>query len=185
MFRRDRTTQVISCNPWSTRLHPYLSLIRKIGTYLELEGKLSNQPCTNVFSGHTNSLPRKAPTTKKDEKKRRAKAPVKSRFKVKVITQPMPTNPNLPVNPILPAEATPTVATFTATTQMPVTKSAATSIPVTVSNLAQGKCKGITYPTTKFQEGEGPSSPSYNNPQGQQPGAAATFTTLQNREDTP
>ena len=22
MFRRDRTSQVIKCNPWSTRLHP-------------------------------------------------------------------------------------------------------------------------------------------------------------------
>ena len=22
-FRRDRTTQVILCNPWNTRLHPY------------------------------------------------------------------------------------------------------------------------------------------------------------------
>ena len=28
-FRRDRTSQVIFCNPWSTRLHPYPSLIRK------------------------------------------------------------------------------------------------------------------------------------------------------------
>ena len=27
MFRRDRTTQVIKCNPWSRRLHPYPSLI--------------------------------------------------------------------------------------------------------------------------------------------------------------
>ena len=41
---------------------------------------------------------------------------------------------------------------------MPVAKSAATtaiSIPVTVYILAQGKFKGIFYPTTKFQEGEG------------------------------
>ena len=27
MFRRDRTTQIISCNPWSTKLCPYPSLI--------------------------------------------------------------------------------------------------------------------------------------------------------------
>ena len=26
-FRRDRMTQVLMCNPWSTRLHPYPSLI--------------------------------------------------------------------------------------------------------------------------------------------------------------
>ena len=89
--------------PWSTRLCPYLSLIRKMKTYLELEGKLGNQPHTNVFSPNTNSLPRKVPVPKKTEKKRRAKVPVKRRFKVRVITQPMPTNPTLPMNPIPPA----------------------------------------------------------------------------------
>ena len=167
MFRRDWTMQVISCNPWSTRLHPYPSLIRKMKTYLELEDNLGNQPCTNVFSPNTNSLPRKTPTAKKTEKKRRGKAPIKRRFKVRVITQPMPANPNLPMNPILPAESSPTVTTPTVTTQTPVMKSAATSIPVTMYNLAQGKFKGMPYHTTKFQEGEGPSTPSYNNPQEQ------------------
>ena len=38
-FRRDQITQVISCNPWSTRCCPYPSLIRKMKTYLELEDK--------------------------------------------------------------------------------------------------------------------------------------------------
>ena len=40
MFRRDRICQIIKCNPWSTRLHPHPTLIKKIRTYLELEGKL-------------------------------------------------------------------------------------------------------------------------------------------------
>ena len=44
MFRRGNTTQVILCNLWSTRLHPYPSLIRKMKTYLELEGKLGPKP---------------------------------------------------------------------------------------------------------------------------------------------
>ena len=44
MFRRDGMTQVISCNPWSARLHSYPSLIRKMRAYLELEGKLGFQP---------------------------------------------------------------------------------------------------------------------------------------------
>ena len=38
-FRRDRTSQVIKCNPWSTRLCPYPFLIQKMKTYLELEGR--------------------------------------------------------------------------------------------------------------------------------------------------
>ena len=46
MFWRDQTTQVISCNPWSTRLYPYQSLVRKMKTYLELEDKLNSQPLT-------------------------------------------------------------------------------------------------------------------------------------------
>ena len=39
-FRRERTSQVIKCNPWSTKLCPYPSLIQKMKTYLELEGRL-------------------------------------------------------------------------------------------------------------------------------------------------
>ena len=48
-FKRDHTTQVISCKPWSPRLHPYPSIIRKMQTYLELEGKDDNQPCTSTY----------------------------------------------------------------------------------------------------------------------------------------
>ena len=185
MFRRDWTTQVISCNPWSTSLHPYQSLIKKMKTYLELEGKLDNQPCTNVFLPYTNSVPRKIPAPKEAEKKRRAKLPAKRSFKVRVITQPITANPILPINPIPPTVPTLTVATSTATTQIPVAKSAATSIAVTVYNLAQGKFKEIPYATTKLQEGEGSSASSCRNPQEQQPEAAATVTAFQNREDTP
>ena len=153
MFRRDRTTQVITCNPWSTRLHPYLSLIRQMKTYLELEGKLGPKPKpqqqqhTNIPSHDRNSLTRKTLVPKKAHNKRRGRAPVKRRYKVRVIAQIMPANPTLPMNPIPPIEFTPTVSTSAATTQMPVVKSAATSIPVTAHNLVQGKFEGIPYPT--------------------------------------
>ena len=145
-FRRDWTTWIISCNPWSTRVHPYPSLIRKMKTYLELEGKLGpqpqSQPCTSTFFHDKNSLPWKTLVPKKAEKKKRARAPVKRRFKVRVIAHPMPTNPTLPMNPALLAEPYPTVVNTMATTQTPVAKSAAmaaTSISVTVYNLVQGK----------------------------------------------
>ena len=155
IFRRDRTTQVISCNPWSTRLYSYPSLIRKMKTYLELGGKLGpqpqpqSQPHTSSPSHDRNSSPRKTLVSKKVEEKRRAKAPVNRRFKVRVIAQPMPTNPTLLVNPILSAEPTSTIATLTARTQMPVGKSAATSIPVAVYNLVEAKFEGNPYPTGK------------------------------------
>ena len=44
MFWKDRTLQIINCNSWSTRLHPYPSLVQKMRTYFELEGKLGPKP---------------------------------------------------------------------------------------------------------------------------------------------
>ena len=44
MFRRDRMCQIIKCNPMSTSLHLHPSLIKKIRTYLKLEGKLGPKP---------------------------------------------------------------------------------------------------------------------------------------------
>ena len=73
-FRRDRTTQVILCNPWSTRLCSYPSLIRKMKTYLELEGKLGPIPKPNhnhtpaLLPKTNNSLTRKSPGPKMAEK---------------------------------------------------------------------------------------------------------------------
>ena len=193
MFRRDGTTLVISCIPWSTRLHPYPSLIRKMKIYLKLEGKLGPkpkpqpqlQPCTSTPSHDRNSLTRKTLVPKKGKKKRRAKTPVKRRYKVRVIARPMPATPTSPMNPILPAEPTATVATSTTTTQMPVVKSTATSIPLTVYNLVQGKFEGIPYPTGRPQVQENPSTPSCNIPQqSQQPEGTPTAISLQAREDT-
>ena len=66
------------------------------------------------------------------------------------------------MNPTLPAEPNPTVVNTMATTQVPVAKSAAmaaSSIPVNFYNLVQGKFEGISYPTGKPQEEEGPSTP--------------------------
>ena len=74
MFRRDRTM----CNTWSTRLHPYPTFIRKMKTYLELEGKLcpkprlqiqtQSQPCTSTPPQNNNPITRKAPGPKMMEK---------------------------------------------------------------------------------------------------------------------
>ena len=40
IFRRDRMTQLIRCTPWSTRLHPHPTIIKKIRTFLEVENKM-------------------------------------------------------------------------------------------------------------------------------------------------
>ena len=114
------------------------------------------------------------------EKKRRARVPAKRRYKVRVIAQPLPTTPpkSVPVNPI----PIPTTAISNASNQMPVVKSAATSIPVTVYNLAQGKFKGIPYPAGRLQVEENSFAPNWNPPQLE---AAPNAPTFQVREDTP
>ena len=83
--RRDRTSQIIKCNPWNTRLHPHPTLIKKMRTYLELEGKLGPkskiQPQQNQsrpIQPNTNPLVRREP---KATDKRRKPIPTK-RYKV-------------------------------------------------------------------------------------------------------
>ena len=51
MFRRDKTCQVIKYNPWSMRLCPHPTIIKKMKTYLDIEGKLGpkSQSQSNQF----------------------------------------------------------------------------------------------------------------------------------------
>ena len=44
IFRRDQTTQLIQCTPWSTRLCPHPTIIKKMKTFLEVEGKMGPIP---------------------------------------------------------------------------------------------------------------------------------------------
>ena len=51
IFGRDRTTQLIKCTPWSSRLNPQPTIIKKMRTFLEVEGKLGPipQPSSNQY----------------------------------------------------------------------------------------------------------------------------------------
>ena len=106
---------------------------------------------------------------------------------MRVITQPLPVNPTLPIGPI------PTVVTTMVTsTQMSAVGPTATTanptpIPVTVYNLAQSRIQEIPNPPMRvFQGEEDPSTPNGDNPtKVQQPKATATAAALQTREDTP
>ena len=44
IFRRDRTMQLIKCTPWSRRLHPHPTIIKKMKTFLEVERKMGPIP---------------------------------------------------------------------------------------------------------------------------------------------
>ena len=73
VFRRDRTTQLIKCTPWSTRLCPHPTIIKKMKTFLEVEGKMGLIPAP--ISQFRPPLPNTNPNIRKNnaaEKRKRA-----------------------------------------------------------------------------------------------------------------
>ena len=85
IFRRDRTTQLIKCTLWSSRLCPYPTIIKKMRTFLEVKGKLGPIPqhSSNQYrppQPDTNPNDRKV--NKATEKRRRI-APTK-RFRANI-----------------------------------------------------------------------------------------------------
>ena len=40
IFRRDRTTQLIRCIPWTTTLCPHPNIVKKMKTFLKVENKM-------------------------------------------------------------------------------------------------------------------------------------------------
>ena len=73
IFRRDWTTQLIKCTPWSTRLCPQPTIIKKMKTFLEVEGKMG--PIPVPVSQFRPPLPDTNPNIRKNnavEKRKRA-----------------------------------------------------------------------------------------------------------------
>ena len=182
-FRRDHTTQVISCKPWSPQLHPYTSLIKKMQTYLELESKNGNQLHTSTNQLGKTTSPQKTPIPKRvADKKKRTKTPIKRQFKVRLVERSLQVNREPEV-----------VATTVTLTQTSVVNPAATAakpslIPLMVYNLSETKVQEIPKPTRKFQKEESPFTPNHVNPPvaQQQPKVTttATFTALLTRDGT-
>ena len=108
-FRRDKTCQIIICNPWSTRLHCHPMIIKKMKTYLELEGKLGPkcQPQSDQSrpaQHDTNPCMRKE--TKATEKRKKL-IPTK-KYKVKVVARPESKTSNTTVQPPVTTPNAPT-----------------------------------------------------------------------------
>ena len=79
IFRRDQTMQVIKCTPWSTRLHPHSTIIKKMKTFLEVEGKMGPAPAPgNQFRP---LLPNTNPNIRKDNAAEKRKRAVPKRFR--------------------------------------------------------------------------------------------------------
>ena len=75
IFRWDRTTQLIRCIPWTTKLHPHPTIVKKMKTFLEVENKMG--PISPALvSQFRPPLPETNPNFKKSdttEKRKRAK----------------------------------------------------------------------------------------------------------------
>ena len=193
MFRRDHNTQIISCKPWSPRLCPYSSLVRRMWTCLELKGQDASQPCPSANQAVRPTLLWITPVPKKSvdsKQKKKSKMPIRKQFKVRLIEKPL--------SNITKPEVT---ATNVTATQTPMTKPMAMStkwptapIPLTVYNVSSANIQEIPRPSTqKPQEGEvllisNPNNPPMEpQPTPLQPMAPATTSAaiLPTRDDTP
>ena len=75
IFRRDRTTQLIKCIHWSMRLCPHPTIIKKMKTFLEVEGKMGPIPVAAPNNQFRPPLPDTNPNVGKGgvtEKRKRA-----------------------------------------------------------------------------------------------------------------
>ena len=90
IFRWDRTTQLIKCTPWNTRLCPHPTIIKKMKTFLEVEGKMGPMPASQFRS----PLPDSNPNIRKDSTAEKRKRAAPKRFRTS--TAPKPTTVHLP-----------------------------------------------------------------------------------------
>ena len=89
VFRRDQTIQLIKCTPWSSRLCPHLTIIKKMRAFLELDGQLGpipQSPSNQFRPLNQTPTPNIRKVTKITEKRKRV-APTK-RFKAKIAAEP-------------------------------------------------------------------------------------------------
>ena len=86
VFRRDRTTKLIKCTPWTSRLHHHPAIIKKMRTFLELERKLGPIP-QSPSNQFRLPKPDTNPNISKITENRRRITPIK-RFKAKIAAKP-------------------------------------------------------------------------------------------------
>ena len=101
IFRRDQTTQVIKCTPWNTRLCPHPTIIKKMKTFLEVEGKMGPTPTPAPASQFRPPLPNTNPNIRKNNAAEKRKRAVPKRFRP-AAPKPTTTCPPLPEAPPKP-----------------------------------------------------------------------------------
>ena len=162
-FRRDCTTQIISCKPWSPRLCPYPSLVRRMQMHLELKGQDASQPHPSANQGVRPTSLWKTPIPKMPihrRQKKRSKIPIRKQFKVRLIEKS--------ASHTTKPEATATMTTATQTSMMkPMATSAkwqTAPIPLIAYNVSSTTIQEILRSSMqKPQDREVPLIPNLNN----------------------
>ena len=90
IYRRDQTIQLIKSTPWNMRLHPHPTIIKRMKTFLEVEGKMGPIP-TSQFRP---PLPDTNPNIRMDNAMEKRKRTVPKRFRP---AAPKPTAMHLPI----------------------------------------------------------------------------------------
>ena len=107
IFRRDRMTQLIKCTPWSMRLHPHPTIIKKMKTFLEVEGKMGPIPVPVPGNQFRPPLPETNPNVRKnDVTEKRKRATPKKKFR-SATPKPTAVHPLLPEAPPKPKNSMP------------------------------------------------------------------------------
>ena len=101
-FRRDRTTELIKCTPWGTRLYLHPTFIKKMKTFLEVEGKMGPIPGSQFRP----PLPDTNPNIRKDNVTEKRKRATPKTFRP-ATPKPTAACPPLPEAPPKPKNDTP------------------------------------------------------------------------------
>ena len=111
IFRRDRMTQLIKCTPWSMKLHLHPTIIKKMKTFLEIEGNMGPIPVPAASNQFRPPLPDTNPNVRNDVTEKRKRATPKKKFtpatpKPTTVCPPSPMN-SVPLPSVPAREDTP------------------------------------------------------------------------------
>ena len=104
IFRKDQTTQLIKCTPWSTKLHLHPTIIKKMKTFLEVEGKMG--PIPAPISHFRPPLPDTNPNIRKNNATGKRKRATPKKFRP-ATSKPTAAHPPLPEAPPKPNNEAP------------------------------------------------------------------------------
>ena len=113
IFRRDRTTQLIRCTPWMTKLCPHPTTVKKMKTFLEVENKVG-PIIPALVSQFRPPLPETNPNIRKgDSTEKRKRATPKKKFRPATprATGACPPLPQATPKPINSASSAPVMVT--------------------------------------------------------------------------